>query len=844
MKKFSIIAVCCGIVLVLTYAGAQQGPSRGDPPQQFHLATPGQPIAGIPQDEALDIYQRNAEKLRQMPGALSVSFTAEGLVVETFKPEVLPATVEGLPVFPIPPVAKNADLGPLDAVPVNPPEPVPPEEPSHDQEHPGDLALPDCPPGTHREPGEVRCRFDTPPPQDVPKVDLLPPPPGVVVLKPGKVREQADACPENFKEVEGYGGWRFCVDPNNPEPIPPLWSPPINGISYEKALEIHHRHVLELSDLPGVQGVGLGADGIHVSTNDPSVVPKEVEGVPIIIDPPPAGSVQPLFHTTTTNIRPLHGAVAMNDITSGAGQGWGSITGVALSEGKPWLVFPSHLLNNCNQVSPCPPELNTPLNQCPHYVTANQHIIAQPPVFPLPNIGYVQRWTQLSNTVTSPDVAAAFMDSNLIEGDGSVSGDRLVEIGTSSSSAFSGTTIPELPPEGLYVTMRSSVGPPHALTLRVKKVGHLLDGVQFCAGQPMKLGPVIEYEVLGGYFLQGGDSGSPVFDGANRLVGMINACYGTSPGTCTAPLGYGTDIFTIKNYLKFDAWYGTQTANDNTLGVFNTSNAQWYIDNGNGKWDGCTSGAPTKDTDQCVGAYGFTSDTPVTGDWDGNGSITLGVYRENMAGCAPGVPCFLLRNDNSVGAPNITFNTGPASFGSRPVVGKWPGLGTGTKVGVFRPSTGEWLLDNGDWNFNGCGLSDPCFNTPGTQVGDIPFAGDWLGNGQVGVGFFRPSTGTFYFKSALTSGAMTNQSPMVNPNQYTVLPVVGNTWTGIGTKTMFGRYIMSGIPQKPYPYWYLDNGSQTYPSCTEDQCYFFQPAGTVASALRPVAFGKSVVKAN
>ncbi|MGE0826945.1 MAG: hypothetical protein AB7P18_33050, partial [Candidatus Binatia bacterium] len=72
----------------------------------------------------------------------------------------------------------------------------------------------------------------------------------------------------------------------------------------------------------------------------------------------------------------------------------------------------------------------------------------------------------------------------------------------------------------------------------------------------------------------------------------------------------------------------------------------------------------------------------------------------------------------------------------------------------------------------------------------------------------------------------------------------GNTWTGIGTKTMFGRYIMSGIPQKPYPYWYLDNGSQTYPSCTEDQCYFFQPAGTVASALRPVAFGKSVVKAN
>jgi hypothetical protein len=245
-----------------------------------------------------------------------------------------------------------------------------------------------------------------------------------------------------------------------------------------------------------------------------------------------------------------------------------------------------------------------------------------------------------------------------------------------------------------------------------------------------------------------------------------------------------------------------------------------------------------------VGAYGFGTDTPVTGDWDANGSITIGVYRENMAGCASGAQCFMLRNSNSVGAIDILFNTGPAAFGYRPVVGNWPGSRLGTKIGVFRPSTGEWALDNGDWVFTGCGLSDPCFTTPGSQVGDIPFIGDWFGNGQIGAAYFRPAAGTFYFKSTLSSGAMTNSSFMVYPSTYNTFPLVGNTWTGVGTKTQFGLYVYSGTPQKPYPYWYLDNGSQSYPSCVEDQCYPFQPSGTTASALRPVAFGKSVVKAN
>ena len=188
--------------------------------------------------------------------------------------------------------------------------------------------------------------------------------------------------------------------------------------------------------------------------------------------------------------------------------------------------------------------------------------------------------------------------------------------------------------------------------------------------------------------------------------------------------------------------------NDNTVGLFNTSNAQWYIDNGNGKWDSCISGAPTTTQDQCLGAWGFGTDTPVTGDWDGNGSITIGVYRRKHDWLCSWKPMLSVAQYQLRRSSKRYFQYRPSLVGYRPVVRNWPGSRAGTKVGIFRPSTGEWVLDNGNWLFNGCGLSDPCFTTPGSQAGDIPFAGDWFGTGQIGAAYFRPSNGTFYFNGS------------------------------------------------------------------------------------------------
>jgi hypothetical protein len=463
MTLLLVRTVMIGVCLwggFISQSWAQGSQEKGYPPYTPRLAVPGQPIAGIPQEEALKIYERHEEELRKLPGSVSVSFYADGIVVETANPAVLPAAVEGLPVIPVPPVDPRAAMGIDEALSSPPPSPEPyplPDrpEPAHPDSQP-------CPPGSFRAPGEGRCRYINPPTVEVPpELKLLPPPPGVIVLKPGKVREQAEECPKGFDKVEGYGGWWFCVDPYNPEPIPPLWSPPINGVPFENALEIHDRHASEFMQLPGVESIGLRGDGIHIFTSRPELIPKEVEGVPIIVHPATGKQFKNASHSFNTPIRPLHGGVFISQNLAGIG----TLTGVALSQGKPWLIFPAHLIETCDIMSPCP--ISTALlNSCSHYPQPGQTIpvVVQPPAGSPALVGYAQRWTKLSG-LASNDVAAAFMDSDTVDGNGSLSADRRVEADT--SIPFLGTLVPMLPPPGLNVTMRAALGPPHNIPLTI-----------------------------------------------------------------------------------------------------------------------------------------------------------------------------------------------------------------------------------------------------------------------------------------------------------------------------------------------------------------------------------------
>lgn len=170
------------------------------------------------------------------------------------------------------------------------------------------------------------------------------------MLRPDGVREQASVCPEDFREEAGENGWRFCVEPSHREVLPPLWIPPVAGIPYVEALEIMKRHQQKLLQL-GARSIGVGEAGIIVETDNPSLFPQEIEGLPIETVPPKRRKF--LNHTGQSQVRPIHGSALVGPLDFFSA---GTLTGIALSEGKPWLIFPTHVA-----VRHCPKKLR----ECP-----------------------------------------------------------------------------------------------------------------------------------------------------------------------------------------------------------------------------------------------------------------------------------------------------------------------------------------------------------------------------------------------------------------------------------------------------------------------------------------------
>jgi Big-like domain-containing protein len=160
-----------------------------------------------------------------------------------------------------------------------------------------------------------------------------------------------------------------------------------------------------------------------------------------------------------------------------------------------------------------------------------------------------------------------------------------------------------------------------------------------------------------------------------------------------------------------------------TTGVFRPSNGLLYLKNRN------ESGF----ADAALN-YGLPGDYPVVGDWDGNGTVTIGVYRDGY---------FYLKNSNTLGFAEVVFPFGQP--GDQPIAGDWDGDGVDT-IGVYRPSTGQFLLRNE----NSEGPSDKSFYLG--NVGDVGIAGDWDGDGLDTTGVFRPSNGVIFLKNKHENG--------------------------------------------------------------------------------------------
>jgi hypothetical protein len=807
VRLLLILALACALLIILKFIPGSS--SRADQntsvPQVMTAGSniPEQPppVAGIPRDKAQAIVDRHTSEIMKVPGVYTVGLGDDGIHVgvtihtqdQTKKPP-MPLEIQALP------------------------------------------------PSIEKLPLKIQPLY------------ILPPPLGVIVSRSGGKHEELDTCPDGFKEFVKYG-WRFCFDPGQPDPIPTqVMVPPIAGITYEKALEILERHRAKLENLPGVESVGMGPGGISIHTNDPGVVPSTVEGLPIKTYPD-VGPGHGTSHTETNPpIRPLHGD------SSGRGSSPNStislrttIGGIVLSDGKPWAIFPTHVLPGCITFPPC--SFNPPyasLNTCPHNVVAQgTQYLSQPSLvtFP-PLVGFAQMWDPDRASGFTTDVAAAFMDNDSNDGNGSLSADRKQELWTEirgSNFRFTGLEVPPMVDETVYVVTKNL---PHVMQAVITKINSnsipinldCSSGTYYLSNQ-MYLTGVTQFSV--------DDSGSLVLDGVGSVVGMFNWQVNADRRK-----GGGTQASTIRDILHFDAWYGTDTINDNTIGVFRPSSGGWVIDNGNGKYDGpgpCGPGVPTVNSDPCF-SYGGWTDIPITGDWDGmaqgapTNDVTVGVYRPHLD-----PNWFHLSNSNNPPLATINLATGPPSFNYKPVTGKWPGnsgySNATTKVGVFRSESGGWFLDSGSNTISPCGTDYCFFLASGMyQAGDLPIAGDWNNDGIVSVGLFRRGNGSapdYFFLSNVNPFTVRNNGTITSwdhatipggPGNFGYLPVIGN-WTGVPwAGTAVDKL---GVFRNSTGGWYLDNGNLIFPSCTEDQCPVFGSVGD-----KPVAFGKSIVKAN
>ncbi|MFO0911673.1 MAG: CAP domain-containing protein [Pirellulales bacterium] len=179
-----------------------------------------------------------------------------------------------------------------------------------------------------------------------------------------------------------------------------------------------------------------------------------------------------------------------------------------------------------------------------------------------------------------------------------------------------------------------------------------------------------------------------------------------SGGSLTQPMVVNNVVVGTNN-VKVDFKVGsttTPTKLPDRIGV--QRSVTYFRDvNGNGLWD-----SPTDVSSN----FGASGDTPLAGDWNGDGRDEIGSWR--------GARFYLDANGNGI------WNTGDVNIGfglptDRPLVGDWDGDGR-DQIGVWR--SGTFYLD-----MNGNLAWDAADRTAKFGLStDVPLVGDWDGDGR------------------------------------------------------------------------------------------------------------------
>ena len=139
--------------------------------------------------------------------------------------------------------------------------------------------------------------------------------------------------------------------------------------------------------------------------------------------------------------------------------------------------------------------------------------------------------------------------------------------------------------------------------------------------------------------------------------------------------------------------------------------------------------------------FGNPGDIPIAGDFNADGCDTVSIYRQTEGSVY--IINKLGENNGGLGAADYDYYFG--NPGDKPFTGDFNGNGT-TTVGLHRESSGFVYFRN--TNTQGIADSQFYFGDPGDRL----VAGDWNNNGADSPALFRPSTTTFYFRFTNTQG--------------------------------------------------------------------------------------------
>ena len=202
----------------------------------------------------------------------------------------------------------------------------------------------------------------------------------------------------------------------------------------------------------------------------------------------------------------------------------------------------------------------------------------------------------------------------------------------------------------------------------------------------------------------------------------------------------------------------------------------------------------------------LSSNTTVTANFVNSLTDKIGIYRPSTG------EWFLDRNGN--GRWDVT-DTHADTFGEAvgvPIVGDWNGSGK-TKVGLFVPETSQWFLDlNGTGIWEDCSV-DVCVKTFGQSM-DLPAVGQWTSTPGDSIGVFRPSEKKWYLdinRNGILDGCRKEECPSFNIYVTGDLHVTGD-WTGSGTTQL-------GLFRPSTGEWFLSrDGNRSWNNCKKDTC--------------------------